>query len=225
MDSLERAVNLYCEGKSLHDVAIECEIPYTTLRRKLKKLGLVRRYTRRETDDLVGEKFGELKVVGKFVESQGRVLWICECVCGNEQKVRTSRLLNGKVESCGACVMKGDKNHRWKGHEGLSGTRWKFIKGRTKRASRTLDFSISIEYAWELYQNQKGRCALSGLDISFPKTVSDYGDASLDRIDSAKGYIEGNVQWVHKDLNKMKFDLPEDRFIELCILVSKNKGG
>jgi hypothetical protein len=46
--------------------------------------------------------------------------------------------------------------------------------------------------------------------------------ASLDRIDSSKGYVEGNVQWVHKRINIMKNDLSDSEFIEWCRVVSKN---
>jgi hypothetical protein len=44
--------------------------------------------------------------------------------------------------------------------------------------------------------------------------------ASLDRIDSTKGYIEGNLQWVHRDINKLKKNLPDDRFVEICRAVA-----
>jgi hypothetical protein len=44
--------------------------------------------------------------------------------------------------------------------------------------------------------------------------------ASVDRIDSSKDYVEGNVQWLHKDINRMKWDLDTDKFIELCKLVA-----
>ena len=46
--------------------------------------------------------------------------------------------------------------------------------------------------------------------------------ASLDRIDSSKGYIEGNVQWVHKRVNLMKGNMSTENFIEWCNLVVKN---
>ena len=46
-------------------------------------------------------------------------------------------------------------------------------------------------------------------------------NASLDRIDSKKGYIEGNVHWVFKSINRLKSDLTHTEFIELCGLVSK----
>ena len=48
--------------------------------------------------------------------------------------------------------------------------------------------------------------------------------ASLDRIDSSKGYIKGNIQWVLKDINLMKGSTDEDYFKFLCGLVkNKNK--
>ena len=41
------------------------------------------------------------------------------------------------------------------------------------------------------------------------------GTASLDRIDSKKGYTIDNIQWVHKDVNKMKMDLQEEDFFRI----------
>ena len=47
---------------------------------------------------------------------------------------------------------------------------------------------------------------------------------SLDRIDSLKGYAIDNVQWVHKDINKMKNIHSQPAFINICKLVAmKNK--
>lgn len=47
--------------------------------------------------------------------------------------------------------------------------------------------------------------------------------ASLDRINSNAAYVTGNVQWVHKHINKMKNDLPEDVFVSMCAAVSNHK--
>lgn len=44
--------------------------------------------------------------------------------------------------------------------------------------------------------------------------------ASLDRIDSNKGYNKENIQWVHKYINKMKMDFNQDYYIEMCRKVS-----
>ena len=44
--------------------------------------------------------------------------------------------------------------------------------------------------------------------------------ASLDRIDSSKGYVEGNVQWVHKMINMSKQQYSQEEFIDMCKAVA-----
>ena len=89
-----------------------------------------------------------------------------------------------------------------------------------------MKFSLTTKYLWKLFEKQHNRCSLSGVSISLPISAYDatHGNvtASLDRIDSNKGYVGGNVQWVHKDVNMMKQHFSQPRFIELCKLVSKN---
>ncbi len=84
--------------------------------------------------------------------------------------------------------------------------------------SRNIKFDILEDEIWELLKKQNYKCALSGINIYFNHTKDK--TASLDRIDSTKGYIKNNIQWVHKDINKMKMDFPENKFIYLCKMVS-----
>jgi hypothetical protein len=67
------------------------------------------------------------------------------------------------------------------------------------------------------------KCALSGLELTFESDSKKSIDrnASLDRIDSKKGYIKGNVQWVDKRLNVMKMDLSLDFFLNACKMVTE----
>ena len=224
-DTTQKAIEEYKNGYSIAFVSEKYDIPKTSLNRHLRKAGVIRRYTKRKKviPDLIGKKFGKLKVVELVMEGEGRIVWMCQCECGVKQKVRQTHLLSGK-EMCGNCQMTGSRSPVWKGHEKLSGTRWKYIKNGAIRKSRVLEFDITIDYAWNLYEKQNGKCNLSGLSIPFSENSSEYGVASLDRIDSSKGYIEGNVQWVHQDVNKMKFDLSQSRLIELCHLICKING-
>ena len=48
------------------------------------------------------------------------------------------------------------------------------------------------------------------------------GTASLDRIDSSRGYVIDNIQWVHKDINWLKNDWSQKEFIELCSRVANH---
>jgi len=74
-----------------------------------------------------------------------------------------------------------------------------------------IEFNVTIEYLWDLYQAQNKYCFLSLLPIDFKS-----GTASLDRIDSSMGYIEGNLQWLHKDVNMMKRHYSTKYFLDLC---------
>ena len=82
---------------------------------------------------------------------------------------------------------------------------------------------------WVLFQGQGGKCKISGLPIELgryrPKSRAQgkwprLATASLDRVDSSRGYVLGNVQWVHKDINKMKGTFSQARLIELCQAVA-----
>lgn len=80
-----------------------------------------------------------------------------------------------------------------------------------------------------MFEKQNGKCALSGVDINLSdklhKFSPDYSTftASVDRIDSSKGYIVGNIQWVHKTINYIKRDLDENEFIDWCKKIADNK--
>ena len=81
-----------------------------------------------------------------------------------------------------------------------------------------MEFTITIDYAWELFIKQNRKCALTKMPLELFKVIHRklQGSASLDRIDSSKGYIKGNVQWVHKDINWMKNNYNQPYFIKLC---------
>jgi hypothetical protein len=85
---------------------------------------------------------------------------------------------------------------------------------------RDISFDVEAKYLYELFEFQQGLCALTGTPITLPKCNDDdrhYNyTASLDRIDSKKPYVAGNVQWIHKTLQWMKWDKPESEFVEWC---------
>ena len=99
-----------------------------------------------------------------------------------------------------------------------------FKKYKSNALKRKLDFNLDIDYLWEIFTNQNKKCAITGVGIDMINATINGNyhlqTASLDRIDSNKGYIVGNVQWVHKVINSLKSDFENDDFISLCYLVS-----
>ena len=83
-------------------------------------------------------------------------------------------------------------------------------KRRAKTHGR--EFNITTEYIKQLWSDQNQTCAISGLKMIKPeyqrhdsrvRNRTPYA-GSLDRIDSSKGYVKGNVQWVCTFVNYAK---------------------
>lgn len=170
---------------------------------------------------LLGQKFGDLLVIeNRGLNVGGAQLWLCKCDCGTSIEFCTTDLLTRNKTHCGCKYdFSGEKHGTWKGHGEISGSYWNHVINGARK--RNLSVTVSIEFVWELFLKQNKRCALSGLDIVIKRLKnSTIQTASLDRINSNLGYIEGNIQWIHKDLNKMKMDFPNEYFIQICKLVS-----
>jgi hypothetical protein len=176
---------------------------------------------RRKQYTLVGKTFGDLLVLEETKIHRHNYHYLCLCSCGNKIEIRRGNLLWGKTSHCG-CKRLANKAWNWTGGKLISGKFWKSIITNSKK--RKLIFDITIAYAEDLFMKQNGVCVLSGVPLQFAPTAreSNLCTASLDRIDSQKGYIEGNVQWVHKTVNNIKQDLPENELLEWCKLIINN---
>ena len=173
-------------------------------------------------ESLINKQFGKLLVIKydgkKIYGKHNRHLWLCKCECGIEKVIKEDSLKTGNTKSCGCSKRKtGKDNHCYKGYEKITGRFWSSIQQSAK--VRNLDFNITIEYIWDLFNHQNGKCKISRSYIYFGSSKN---TASLDRIDSKKGYIKGNVQWVHKIVNQMKWDSNQEEFIQWCKQIANN---
>lgn len=94
-----------------------------------------------------------------------------------------------------------------------------YNKFKVGAETRGIEFAVSVEFLWELYLAQEKVCALSGLSIGWAE-VGAIHTASIDRIDSTCGYTPENIQLVHKDVNMMKQQYSNERFVEVCKAVA-----
>ena len=183
--------------------------------------------------NLKGKRYGRLVVLETAgTNAKNETLWRCLCDCGNEKTIRTKALEHGCLHSCG-CYNKeitggrfsGKRSPKWAGLGDMSLGRWSRILTSAKK--RNLPVTISHQDCWDLFQAQNGRCALTGALISFQGIGcrQNTSTASLDRIDSSKGYIKGNVQWVHKTVQTMKNVFSQVEFIDLCGQVTAYQTG
>jgi hypothetical protein len=201
------------------EIAEHFSVSVSTIWYKMKKNNIKYSRTRNYSPPKVGEKFNRwtfLKDLG--IDSvKNKRIWLCECSCGTKKELDYYSVKIGDSTSCGCYHKENQKKIRWKGHEKISGKYWSQIKKGAE--NRGIDFDIDIEYAWGIYLKQNKKCSLSNLDILFGKKGF---NPSLDRIDSAKGYVKGNVQWVTQEINYMKMNLKEKDFIFFCKKISEN---
>lgn len=171
-------------------------------------------------DVCCGTKIGMLTVISK----KGSEI-VCRCDCGNTYRpVSVSSLLRLKNPSCG-CTWnwrKGKNNVRWCGYKDLPNKYWYRIQAGAK--FRGIPFRLTRKQIWDLFVRQDRKCIFSGEPLRFLNTKGEVDiTASLDRIDSNKGYTIDNVQWVHKEVQFMKQALADDRFINWCCLIAQHR--
>lgn len=90
----------------------------------------------------------------------------------------------------------------------------------TKARGRSKEFSINTSDLLDVLIKQNGQCAYTKLPLL--ATANQFNTISLDRVDSSKGYVVGNVQLVCTAINKMKQEYTEEMFFLFCLLVTQN---
>lgn len=91
-----------------------------------------------------------------------------------------------------------------------------FKKLKYGAKKRGLLFEITMEDIWNQYLKQNKKCMLTGQLIQFSGNLNLKNKASVDRIDSSKGYTKDNIQILDKDINIMKLKFNQQYFISLC---------
>lgn len=215
-------------GKSLREISKETGIRAVTIGKALNKFKIPKRTcgTRKgkpnknimikKNDIVIGYRYGMLVVKQKV---KGGLL--CVCDCGTEKILKSSRIRLKQVKSCG-CLMKKsrEKHHLFKGYGEISQS--VFNKIRQKAIDRNLGFDLNIQELYDIFVAQNKLCAISKVPIKFKLNHRDEQTASLDRIDSTKPYTINNVHWVHKKVNTMKWNIPQNEFIEWCRIIAYN---
>jgi hypothetical protein len=91
------------------------------------------------------------------------------------------------------------------------------VKYRAKRLKR--DFDLTREFLENLYTEQNGKCALTGMIFSDEK-YENYKrrpfTPSLDRIDNKKGYTQDNVRFVCSMVNAALGEFGDKIFDKMC---------
>lgn len=92
------------------------------------------------------------------------------------------------------------------------GSRITDCKARAKKQGSVC--SIDKDYLYQLWKQQKGICALTG--VAMVIEIGALTCVSVDKIEPEKGYVEGNVQLTAWAANRAKGDMSMTVFMSMC---------
>lgn len=180
--------------------------------------------------DVTGEIFGKFEVLshaGHKISRNGdrmHSVWRVRCINCDSFATRNAANVVRSKYGCSECkgrLMAGNNHYKWSGVGEITGYFVSKARAGAERKSRTLEFLVDAEYLNNVWIKQAGRCAYSGVKLEIGTTKIET-TASLDRIDPSIGYVEGNVQFVHKKINTMKWDMTNYEFLSWIKIIYRN---
>jgi hypothetical protein len=148
-----------------------------------------------QAKDITGQTFGRLTALGPVGRKRRKIVWLCQCSCGNLYSVEGVYLRVGNTRSCG-CLAPDINAERMSTHGMHSDPLYQVWQAMIKRCINCND---------SRYSSYGGRgIAISGEwrhDFkAFYNHVSQLPNFrkkgySLDRIDNDGNYEPGNVRW------------------------------
>ena len=199
-------VKVQCDCGTISEVSLTCLLRGKTT--QCKKCSARSRLNRIE----IGTHIKHWTVLEGPIYQNHTAYYKVRCDCGKELLKLPIEILNPNGDfQCASCAQKENKIESMiaNGMVGdLALTQYTRLKKSAEK--RNYEFSVSIKYLWDLFQEQKQICAITG------DYIPNIKEASLDRIDSSKGYIEGNVQWVTYQANVSKHTMTMEQLYEFC---------
>lgn len=160
---------------------------------------------------------------------------ICECKVCNKNFERPTKEVDrskkiGRPNYCSRrCAGLGNKEIGKKnlGKELGNGERIKLYAGSKKdeytpykqflrsAKQRFKQIDIDLQHLKEIWEKQQGKCPFTGWDLSLERNNLPH-QASLDRIDSNKGYVKGNVRFIALIANYCKNNFTDEEVLKFC---------
>ena len=127
---------------------------------------------------------------------------LCQ-ICGNVVPGKSRKTL------CYPCLHKAQREEATKSPEQFLLYRLRRARGRAQ--TKKLEFDLDHECLIDIYQRQKGYCAISELPMVWTYENPDLC-ISIDRMDNEVGYIKTNIRLVCYRVNIMRNELSLEMF-------------
>jgi len=212
---IDEAIRDYVAGMGLRAIQTKHGIKTTTMKRYLEKRGVPIRSAQTQRFPHLSEKNREQ--VARDFES-GMFMTDIAAKCGLSKSSVKTMLRHAGIRRRSRVEIVENTEYGGMGTKDIPG----YIISQWKGSAQTRghDWSVTPEYLQGLYDQQNGKCYYTGLTLEVPakrgvsRKRSPYR-ISLDRLDSSKGYILGNVVLASTFANYAKNDWPADEFESL----------
>lgn len=132
----------------------------------------------------------------------------------------------GKDKRCRECKTKQNKEARTRYNEEetlLKVLQARYLNAKDRAEKKGIPFTITKEYLLELWNKQKGLCAISKIPMTATLDKGRvYTNVSIDQIIPSKGYTESNIQLVCMAVNQFKSDLNMEQVLYVCKQILDN---
>lgn len=153
-------------------------------------------------------------VLSRHSSANKKVRWNVQCLSCAKIYDAAADVIKKNILGCADCsrvnAPRGPESVYWRGGKYISSIFLSNVKRGARK--RNIPVSITIQDLDDLWEKQGGRCAYTNRELSLGSSDC---TASLDRIDSSKGYHVGNVQFVHKNVNVSKWAMKESEFLKM----------
>lgn len=173
--------------------------------------------------DITGMRFGQLvakEMVGKSVK--GAVLWKCLCDCGKEHTTKLAELIRKEPRATKSCGH-GRKGQR-KPIEAV-GLNSIYCAAKANAKYRQIEFNLTKGQFKPLALGNCHYCNKTPSNIFKINNVDNnvFLYSGIDRVDSDKGYITGNVISCCGRCNSMKMEEHYIKFLKQIYRIYHNK--
>jgi len=162
----------------------------------------------------VGERFGRLTALEYlYTGKHHRRFFLFQCECGKEKTIQAANVTSGNTKSCGCISREKQKAKLLPDNKGVINQIILGYKGHCRRLNREWDLTYSD--VAEIIKTPCRYCGELNSNLKITKNCKGgFRYNGIDRIDSRKGYISGNVVACCKLCNIAKKDQNANDFLQ-----------